>query len=313
MQYNPSIKSKCITAKSKKKGNNIKQETRKERTKMKKLISLLLIAVMSIGLLAGCGKSADQAAEKNALDVIKERGYITMATDAAWAPYEYIGENGEPDGCDIELAKEIAKGLGVELKIINAAFDTLPTYVESGEADMILAAMTITEERKQTMDFSNPYTVAQQYIVVAKDNDSVTTIEDMAGYTIGTHLGTTGDFLVCDEIDLDDGVLHGTDASYAQYKDLTVASLDLNSGSLQAVVCDGPMAENMCLRNPNLKCFPLVYADGSSTDESYGIAVKKGNTALLDAINQILDPLVANGTFDEFFVKHVEASSLLSE
>ena len=94
---------------------------------------------------------------------------------------------------------------------------------------------------------------------------------------------------------------------------LYLASLDLNSGSLQAVVCDGPMAENMCLRNPNLKCFPLVYADGSSTDESYGIAVKKGNTALLEAINQILDPLVANGTFDEFFVKHVEASSLLSE
>ena len=278
-------------------------------TTMKKLTALLLIAALTLSLFAGCGKSA----EKNALDIIKERGYITMATDAAWAPYEYVGENGQPDGCDIELAKEIAKGLGVELKIINAAFDTLPTYVESGEADMILAAMTITEERKQTMDFSNPYTVAQQYIIVAKDNSSVKAIEDMAGYTIGTHLGTTGDFLVCDEIDLDDGVLHGTGASYAQYKDLTVASLDLNSGALQAVVCDGPMAENMCIRNENLKCFPLVYADGSGTDESYGVAVKKGNTALLEAINQILDPLVADGTFDQFFVKHVEASSLIAE
>ena len=154
-------------------------------TTMKKLTALLLIIVMTLSLFAGCGKSA----EKNALDTIKERGYITMATDAAWAPYEYIGENGQPDGCDIELAKEIAKGLGVELKIINAAFDTLPTYVESGEADMILAAMTITEERKQTMDFSNPYTVAQQYIIVTKDNDSVKTIEDMAGYTI-TNLST---------------------------------------------------------------------------------------------------------------------------
>ena len=268
---------------------------------MKKLTALLLVIVMTLSLFAGCGKSA----EKSALDTIKERGYITMATDAAWAPYEYIGANGEPDGCDIELAKEIAKGLGVELKIINAAFDTLPTYVESGEADMILAAMTITEERKQTMDFSNPYTVAQQYIIVTKDNDTVKTIEDMAGYTIGTHLGTTGDFLVCDEIDLDDGVLHGTGASYAQYKDLTVASLDLNSGSLQAVVCDGPMAENMCIRNDNLKCFPLVYADGSGTDESYGVAVKKGNTALLEAINGALKELTEDGTIPAIVEKYI--------
>lgn len=285
---------------------------------MKRMITALLCMAMVLCLFAGCSSAkttapAETAAAKTTVDVIKEKGYITMATDAAWAPYEYIGANGEPDGCDIEMAKEIAKALGVELKIVNAAFDTLPTYVESGEADMILAAMTITEERKQTMDFSNAYTVAQQYIVVTEGNNDVTNMDDMGGYAIGTHLGTTGDFLVCDQIDLDDGVLHGTGASYAQYKDLTVASLDLNSGALQAVVCDGPMAENMVVRNPGLKCFPLTFADGSVTDESYGIAVKKGNTALLDAINPVVDSLVANGTFDEFFVKHVEASSLIAE
>lgn len=282
---------------------------------MKKLIAALLCGAMALSLFAGCGSAKNEAKTeaKTTVDVIKEKGYITMATDAAWAPYEYIGANGEPDGCDIEMAKEIAKALGVELKIVNAAFDTLPTYVDSGEADMILAAMTITEERQQAMDFSNPYTVAQQYIVVTEDNNDVTTIEDMAGYAIGTHLGTTGDFLVCDEIDLDDGVLHGTGASYAQYKALTDAAMDLKSGTLQGIVCDGPMADNLVLRNSGLKCFPLVYADGSGTDESYGIAVKKGNTALLDAINPVVDSLVKNGTFDEFFVKHVEASSLVSE
>lgn len=285
---------------------------------MKKMIAALLCFAMALSLLAGCGSnkpaaSGADAAAKTTVDIIKEKGYITMATDAAWAPYEYIGANGEPDGCDIEMAKEIAKALGVELKIVNAAFDTLPTYVESGEADMILAAMTITEERQQAMDFSNPYTVAQQYIVVLEGNNDVAAIEDMAGYAIGTHLGTTGDFLVCDEIDLDDGVLHGTGASYAQYKALTDAAMDLKSGTLQGIVCDGPMAENLVVRNPGLKCFPLVYADGSGTDESYGIAVKKGNTALLDAINPVVDTLVKNGTFDEFFVKHVEASSLIAE
>lgn len=282
---------------------------------VKKFMALALAVVLALSAFAGCSSSssAPAASAKTTVDAIVERGYITMATDAAWAPYEYIGANGEPDGCDIEMAKEIAKTLGVELKVVNAAFDTLPTYVESGEADMILAAMTITEERKQAMDFSNPYTVAQQYIVVLEENNDVATIENMAGYAIGTHLGTTGDFLVCDEIDLDDGTLHGTGASYAQYKALTDAAMDLKSGTLQGIVCDGPMAENLVVRNPGLKCFPLTYADGSGTDESYGIAVKKGNTALLDAINPVVDELVKNGTFDEFFVKHVEASSLIAE
>lgn len=278
---------------------------------MKKLLALALSAVLALSMLTGCGEA--KTAEKSSVDKIIEQGYITMATDAAWAPYEYIGENGEPDGCDIEMGRAIAEALGVELKIVNAAFDTLSTYVENGEADMILAAMTITEERQQTMDFSNPYTVAQQYIIVAEDNNDVATIEDMAGYKIGTHLGTTGDFLVCDEIDLDEGVLHGTGASYNQYKDLTVACLELKSGALQGIVCDGPLANNLCAVNGGLKCFELVYADGTSTDESYGIAVKKGNTALVEKINEIIDPIVADGTFNEFFVKHVEASSLVAE
>lgn len=277
---------------------------------MKKFMALALCAVLVLGAFAGC---SSKSTAKTTVDKIVEQGYITMATDAAWAPYEYIGANGEPDGCDIEMGRAIAEALGVELKVINVAFDTLATYVDSGEADMILAAMTITDERKQTMDFSNPYTVAQQYIIVAEDNNDVKTIEDMAGYAIGTHLGTTGDFLVCDEIDLDEGVLHGTGASYNQYKDLTVGCLDLKNGALQAIVCDGPLAQNLCAVNAGLKCFELVYADGSSTDESYGIAVKKGNTALLEKINEVVDKLVADGTFDEFFVKHVEASSLVAQ
>ena len=177
--------------------------------KAKKGLSMVLAAAT-----ASCMLFAGSAcAEETTVDKILEQGYITMVTDAAWAPYEYIGANGEVTGCDIDLGQAIADALGVELKIVNASFDTLSTYVSNGEADMVIAAMTITDERKLTMDFSDPYTVAQQYIIVPKDNDTVETIEDLAGYNIGTHLGTTGDFLVCDAIDLDDGVLNGTGAS----------------------------------------------------------------------------------------------------
>ena len=271
---------------------------------MKKLLSLVFALVLVVGVFSA-------NAESPKLESILKSGKLVCATDAAWAPFEYVGENGAVTGCDLEIAAYIAQQLGVELEIVNVAFDTLPTYLANDEADVVLAAMTITEERAESVDFSIPYTTACQYIIVAEDDDSVSTIEDLAGKAIGVHLGTTGDFLVSDEIMLPEGVLYETGAVVQQYHFLTDACLALKNYELQAIVCDTQLAMNLCASNSGLKCFELVYADGSKTDEQYGVAMKKGDAEFVAKVNEILAPIVEDGTIDGWIVKHSELSSNL--
>ena len=236
-----------------------------------------------------------------------------MATDAAWAPFEYIADSDTPVGSDIDLAQALADEWGVELEIINAAFDTLPQYLDNGKADIVVAAMTITEERKEQMAFSDPYTISAQYIIVKEEDDSVKTIEDLAGKKTAVHLGTTGDLLVSGEIEKEDGCLKGTGAEVVQYKNLTEGCLALQQGTVDAVMLDILPAQNFCAVNKGLKCFEAVYADGSSTKEEYGIGVKKTNTELVEAINEALKPMVESGAIEESIAKHKELASLLEQ
>lgn len=275
---------------------------------MKKLIAIVLAAMLCMLATAAFAEEEPTGKLKEILDA----GKLVVATDAAWAPFEYIGADGEVDGSDIEIARYIAEQLGVELEIINVAFDSISTYLVNDEADLTLSAMTITDERKETLAFSVPYTVAQQYIIVTEDNDSVATIEDLAGQAIGVHLGTTGDFLVSDEIMLDDGVLCNTGATVQQYKFLTDAALALQNGELGAIVCDTMLAENICAVNEGLKCFALTYADGSATVEELGIGMKKGDDAFVEKINEIITPIIEDGTIDQWIVEHSEKASALN-
>ena len=252
---------------------------------MKKMTALVLALMM---ILSCTFAVAEEATGK--LKDILDAGKLVVATDAAWAPFEYIGADGEVTGSDIEMAKYIAEQLGVELEIINVAFDSISTYLMNDEADMSLSAMTITEERKETIAFSVPYTVAQQYIIVLEDNDAVKTIEDLAGMGIGVHLGTTGDFLVSDEVMM--GVLAGTGSNVAQYKFLTDAALALKNGELGAIVCDTQLAENIVAVNEGLKCFPLAFAAGEVEIEQLGIAMKKGDAEFVAKINEIITPVI---------------------
>lgn len=262
---------------------------------------------MVVSLSAGFTSLAD---DQTALDRVFERGKLIVATDAAWPPFEYMeGEN--VVGVDLDIAKDIADGLGVELEIINVSFDSLSMYLENGEADLALAAITVTEDRADAMEFSEPYCESSQYIVVKDDNDDVKSIDDLAGYTVGVHLGTTGDFLISDEVNM--GVLAGSGASVQQYKDLTIAAMGLNAGDVQAVVCDKQLAENLCTVNDGLKCFEAVYADGSSTQEEYAAAAAKGETDLIAKVNEIIVPLKEDGTIDQYIVEESAKSSALNE
>ena len=278
---------------------------------IKKLIVTALSLIMILALTA-CGGSGDSSDSEGGgkLAEIQEKGKIVMCTDAAWAPFEYIGADGEVAGVDVEIAKCIAEKLGVELEITNMSFDSISTYLSNGDADMSLACITITDERKEQMDFSDPYTTVQQYMVVMADDDTAT-IDDLAGKAVGTHLGTTGDFLMSDEIA--SGVLAGTGAENKQYKALPDAGLAMKSGELTAIVCDSVLAENLVAANDGaFKCFPVKYADGTEADiEQIGVAFNKGNDDLVAAVNEVLAELIESGQIDEFYVQHSEEASKL--
>ena len=269
---------------------------------MKKIVAMILVVMMALTMTS--------AVAEGKLAAIEAAGKLVVATDAAWAPFEYIGANGEVAGADIEIAKYIAEKLGVEVEFINVAFDSISTYLINDEADLSLSAMTITDERKETLDFSDPYTTAQQYIIVLADNESVAVIDDLAGQNIGVHLGTTGDFLVSDEVMM--GVLANTGANVAQYKFLTDAALALKNGELGAIVCDTMLAENIVAVNEGLKCFPLTYKAGAAEIEQLGIAMKKGDAEFVAKINEIIAPIIADGTIDQWLVEHSELASALN-
>lgn len=270
---------------------------------MKKIFALILIAALAL--------SASAVLAEGKLESIAAAGKLVVGTDAAWPPFEYIGANGEPDGSDIEIGKWLAEQLGVTLEVKNIAFDTLSTALNSGEIDLAIAAITITDERKEEMDFTSPYTVAQQYIIVNGDNDSVTYFEDLAGMGIGVHLGTTGDFMVSDAVMLPDGALYNTGASVHQYKFLTDACLALKNGELGAVVCDTLLAKNLCVVNPDLKCFELMNADGSMTIEQLGIMMKKGDAEFLSKIDGLLKQIIDDGSVDKWILEHTEKAAEL--
>ena len=273
---------------------------------MKKILALIMTAALCAAALSGCSN----AVSKQSVDVIKKAGKITMATNAEFPPFEYL-ENDKVVGVDADIAAEIAKDLGVELEIVDGKFDAVIPSVQSGKASFGAAGMTVTEDRAKKVDFSVKYITSTQYIIVPKDSD-VKTIEDLAGKRIGVQLGTTGDFIITDEVegykDKDGnpvkGVLQDTGATITRANNAIDATQDMVNGKLDAVVIDKLPAENIVATQATTKTFELVYSDGSNTEEQYAIAVAKGNETLLEAINKTLQRLMDEGKIDEFVVNH---------
>ena len=272
---------------------------------MKKIISLIIVAVMLVSVfsLTSCGKQ-DQS-----LEGIKKSGKLVVYTEAGFAPFEFIYNN-KVVGVDIAICEEIAKEIGVELVVEDVAFNTILGAIESGKAAIGAAGITITDERKEQVDFSIPYTTSKQYIIVKADS-TIKSYADLAGKKIGVQLGTSSDFIISDAIngtEDDDGKhvkgdLEGTGATVSTYANPNLAAVNLEGNKLDAVVTDKLPAE-LIVKNSNgaYKCFELVFNDGSLTDETYGLCVAKGNTELLEVINKVLDNLIKTGKIDEFIV-----------
>ena len=287
-----------------------------KKSYIKKMAALVVAAAMTLAL-AACGStSAAPAAESaGSAESTAEAGSGKLTAVFSGSGTLVI-EGGDitanSSGVDIEIGKYIAEKLGVKLEISNVAFDSISTYLDNGEADLALACITVTDERKETMDFSEPYTTVLQYMVVLADDEETKTINDLAGKAVGTHLGTTGDFLMSDEITA--GVLEGTGAENKQYKALPDAALAVKSGELTAIVCDSVLAENIVsANNGDFKCFPITYDDASMNPETENIAaaMDKGDEEFVNKINEILKPIIEDGTIDKWIIQYSEDASNL--
>ena len=285
---------------------------------MKKALSLMTAAALVLSL-AACGSTASSAASSEAaspeaassdaasseaasseaasetetaeLSTV-EPGKLIMSTNAAFPPYEMTTDSGEFEGIDIETAQAIADKLGLELQIDDMDFDAALLAVQQGKADMVMAGVTVTDERQNVMDFTDSYATDIQSIIVKEDSD-IASVDDLAGKKIGTQRGTTG-YLYCSDDFGDENVV-------AYDNGLTAVQM-LNNGQVDCVVIDNAPAKEFIAANPGLKLLDTAYVE-----ESYAIGVGKGNTELKDAINTALEELKADGTLQAIVDKYITA------
>lgn len=238
--------------------------------------------------------SSAAPAEGGAIAKIKAAGKLVMGTNAAFPPFEYIAQN-EPAGVDIDIAAEVAKDLGVELQVEDMDFNGIIPALQSGKIDIGAAGMTVTEERKKEVSFSENYVTSAQYVIVVKG--AGTTVESLKekGVIIGVQEGTTGDMYATDTIKADPNT-----EDVARFANAIVASQDLMNGKCAAVIIDEMPAKSIVAQNPD----KLELLPDSLTEEEYAIAINPDNADLLEAVNATVAKLKSEGKIDEFLIKH---------
>ena len=256
---------------------------------MKKIISLILVTALCVFVFAACGTdNAENGADKKVL---------TMATNAEFPPYEFY-EGDKVVGIDAEIAAVIAEKLGMELEIVDTAFDSIIPAIVAGKYDMGMAGMTVTEERLEEVNFSDSYATGVQ-VVIVKEGSEITTVDDLTGdkkYTIGVQTGTTGDLYSTWDIE-DEGL--GTVSRFNKGADAVEA---LKIGKVDCVIIDNEPAKAFVAESEGLKILDTAYAE-----EQYAVAVSKDNTELLENINKALKELTDDGTLQKIVDKYIKA------
>ena len=266
--------------------------------------SLLAAASFCAGIfLVACGKKEPAPAVVVAPAPVASapapapaRVYV-VGTDAAYAPFESQNEKAEIVGFDIDVVKAIAAKAGIEVKFVNTPWEGIFNALNQGDRDLLVSAVTITDERKQTMDFSAPYFNAQQLIAV-KGTSKVAKFDDLKKLKVGVQTGTTGDEAV--------SKLQGkTSANIKRFESTPLALKELEAGGVDAVVADNGVVIHYVNNNAGSK-FKTV-ADTSFTPEQYGLPVKKGNTELLEKLNKGLSSIKADGSYDKIYAQYFGA------
>lgn len=265
----------------------------KKFTKTLALVTAVVIATMA---LTACGEQKkDSAAEKTA-QTSADAKTIKFGTNAEFPPFEFVsnkgGVIGEFDGIDMAMAKQIAEDNGMTAEVNNMEFDSLLVALQNGQLDAVIAGMTVTDERKEAVDFSEPYYTATQVMIV-KNDSTITKAADMADKKIAVIQGYTGETVVKD-----------MGYKYEAFKKGTDAILELMNGKTDVVVIDKATAEKYVKDNEGIKA---IEDSEAFEEEKYAVAVAKGNTELLDKINKSIEKMIADGTVNELAAKYAVA------
>lgn len=244
---------------------------------MKKFAKLLCLTLTLLMIFAcsGCGTKK-----------------LVMGTNASFPPYEFVDENNKIVGIDAEIAAAVAEKMGYELEIKDMEFDSLITAVQSGSIDFALAGMTVTDERKESVNFSDTYATGVQVIIVP-ENSAIKTADDLSGKKIGVQTGTTGDIYCTDDFGQD---------NVKQYANGALAVAALKNGQIDCVVIDNEPAKNYVKTNEGLKILETEYVK-----EDYAAAISKDNDQLLEDFNKALGELKEDGKIDEIINKYIPA------
>lgn len=264
---------------------------------MKKFLSILFILALTVTF-AACGGSKDSETTDESAD-----NTLVMATNAEFPPYEYHENDADGNdqivGIDAEIAQAIADKLGMELTIEDMEFDSIIASVQSGKADFGMAGMTVTDERKESVNFTTSYAKGVQVVIVPKDSP-IASVDDLsaegANYTVGVQTSTTGDLYATWDLE-DEGL--ATIERYSKGADAVNALLN---EKIDCVIIDNEPAKAFVAANDGLKILDTSYAD-----EDYAICIAKDNTELLDKVNTALEELIADGTVQSIIDKYISA------
>ncbi|MBQ2001118.1 MAG: transporter substrate-binding domain-containing protein [Clostridia bacterium] len=254
---------------------------------MKKILALVLALVLCLGCFAACGGNDADTNDGT------EKEVLTMCTNATFPPYEYY-DGDKIIGIDAEIAQAIADKLGMELVIEDMEFNSIISYVNANDNAFGMAGMTVTEDRKKTVDFTTSYAKGIQSVIVKADSD-IKSIDDLAGKKIGVQLSTTGDIYATDDFGAD---------FVTQYNKATDCVLGLTKGDVDAVIIDNAPAKVFVEQNEG-----LVLLDAAYADEDYAIAVKKGDAELLEKLDTAITELIADGTVAKIVEKYIPSEN----
>ena len=254
-----------------------------------RVLSILALIAVMLGVLAGCAGGVPAATNPAAKKFV-------IASDASWPPMEFVDESKNIVGFDIDLISAIAKDQGFEYELKNTAWDGIFAGLEGGEYAGILSSVTISDERKQTYDFSEPYFNANQAVVTRADDTAIQSEADLKGKTLGAQIGTTGAIYVTDNL---------KETTLKQYDTPDLAMLDLVNGNIDGVVVDTPVAANYALQSDQFKGKAKIALE-LVTNEVYGLTVRKGDPdGLLPLFNAGLKNVKASGEYDKIYKKWI--------